>query len=165
MIPNFDRSSTPVLCIDAVCIVFMAIIIVYAIIFFLRKNEQVVRKTGRICCLHFSVQSSFVQVVITFHSCLVVPFYARFQEHLVLLLLGYFSLSILIPVYAAKRFPILSVKCPGLLFLNLSLSSSVCTFLKFLSGLSPTLMFAAILVKTRKVHKIFTIQLMKNGQR
>ena len=54
MIPNFDRSSTPVLCIDAVCIVFMAIIIVYAIIFFLRKNEQVVRKTGRICCLHFA---------------------------------------------------------------------------------------------------------------
>ena len=55
--------------------------------------------------------------------------------------------------------------CLGFMFLNLTLSSSICNFLRFLSGLSPTLMFAAILVKTRKIHKIFQCALMKSGQR
>ena len=43
----------------------------------------------------------------------------------------------------------------ALLFLNLPLSPANCKFLLFLSGLSPTLIFAAILIKTRKIYKIF----------
>ena len=43
----------------------------------------------------------------------------------------------------------------ALLFLNLPLDSSACQFLMFLSGLSPTMIFAAIFIKTRRIYKIF----------
>ena len=48
----------------------------------------------------------------------------------------------------------------GVLFLNSPLSSQTCVFLQFLSCFGPTLMFSAILVKTRKVYTIFTKSLM-----
>ena len=48
----------------------------------------------------------------------------------------------------------------GVLFLNSGLSSYTCVFLQFLSCFGPTLMFSAILVKTRKIYTIFTKSLM-----
>ena len=48
----------------------------------------------------------------------------------------------------------------GVLFLNSRLSSYTCVFLQFLSCFGPTLMFSAILVKTRKIYTIFTKSLM-----
>ena len=43
----------------------------------------------------------------------------------------------------------------GIFFINLPLSASSCRFIQFMVGLSPTLMFSAILVKSRIVYHIF----------
>ena len=48
----------------------------------------------------------------------------------------------------------------GVLFLNSGLGAHTCMFLQFLSCFGPTLMFSAILVKTRKIYNIFTKSLM-----
>ena len=48
----------------------------------------------------------------------------------------------------------------GVLFLNTGLGAHTCMFLQFLSCFGPTLMFSAILVKTRKIYNIFTKSLM-----
>jgi len=43
----------------------------------------------------------------------------------------------------------------GLSFMNFPLSGGSCTLLQYISGLAPTLMFSAIVVKNRKVYQIF----------
>lgn len=58
----------------------------------------------------------------------------------------------------------LPLKVSGLMFLNTHLTSSTCTLLQFISGLSPSLMFAAILVKTRKVYHVFNAKIMENNR-
>ena len=49
----------------------------------------------------------------------------------------------------------------GVLFLNCPLNEYTCIFLQFSTVLGPNLMFSAILVKTRKIYKIFTTSLME----
>ena len=53
----------------------------------------------------------------------------------------------------------------GILFLNARLGPGTCSLLQLLSGLSPTIMFAAILVKTRKVYVIFEKQMKDMANR
>jgi len=50
----------------------------------------------------------------------------------------------------------------GLVFLNASLSGPTCSFIQYLSGLAPTIMFTAIVVKTRKVYRIFIHTFQEN---
>jgi len=50
----------------------------------------------------------------------------------------------------------------GLVFLNASLNGPTCSFIQYLSGLAPTIMFTAIVVKTRKVYRIFIHTFQEN---
>lgn len=50
----------------------------------------------------------------------------------------------------------------GLVFLNSSLNGPTCSFIQYLSGLCPTIMFTAIVVKTRKVYRIFIHTFQEN---
>ena len=50
----------------------------------------------------------------------------------------------------------------GLVFLNASLNGPACSFIQYLSGLAPTIMFTAIVVKTRKVYRIFIHTFQEN---
>eukprot|EP00092_Neocalanus_flemingeri_P024712 GFUD01026801.1.p1 GENE.GFUD01026801.1~~GFUD01026801.1.p1 ORF type:complete len:923 (-),score=169.35 GFUD01026801.1:112-2880(-) len=50
----------------------------------------------------------------------------------------------------------------GIVFLHSSFNGVTCTFIQFLTGLSPTIMFTAIVVKTRKVYRIFIHTFQEN---
>ena len=51
-----------------------------------------------------------------------------------------------------------------MILLNIPLNPINCTLLEFISGLSPSLMFAAILVKTRKVYQVFNAKIMEDNR-
>ena len=51
-----------------------------------------------------------------------------------------------------------------MILLNIPLNPITCTLLEFISGLSPSLMFAAILVKTRKVYHVFNAKIMEDNR-
>jgi len=112
-VPNYDRSSPPVVTVDLLCTLFMIIICGYAAFFFVHREHPAVSKSG----IHYF------------------PFI--------------FGGAFLCQV-------------SGLFFLNSSLNGATCGFIQYLSGLAPTIMFTAIVVKTRKVYRIFIHTFQEN---
>ena len=46
-IPNYDRSSTPVLTVDILSFLFLLIILAFSVLFFIKRTDPIVAKSGK----------------------------------------------------------------------------------------------------------------------